>query len=141
MNEREISPHQIINFKYYVLSFLLIITVIGAPIGIGLAFWKYLVTKNTKYIFTDERLKTKSGVFNKYFDEFEYYRIRDYSVTQPFFYRLFGCGTIVLHTSDRTDPTFTLEAIKNSEEVKELIRNLVERARKNKGVRDLEVQS
>ncbi len=141
MNEKVITPHQIINFKYYVLAGVLIATVIGSPIGIALAIWKYLVAKNTQYIFTEERLKLKSGVFNKYFDEFEYYRIRDYSVTQPFFYRLFGCGNIVLHTSDRTDPTFLIEAVENSEELKELIRTLVERARKNKGVRDLEVQN
>ncbi len=141
MENKEITPSQILNLKYYLLSLVLIATVVLSPIGIGLAFWKYLVVKNTKYIFTEERMKISSGVFNKIFDEIEYYRIRDYSVVQPFLYRIFGCGNISLHTSDRTHQYIILEAIKDSEELKDFIRNMVEKSRRAKGVREIDVEA
>lgn len=141
MENKEINPSQILNFKSYLLAFVLTATVVLSPIGIGLAIWKYLVVKNTKYIFTAERMKISTGVFNKSFEEIEYYRIRDYSVEQPFFYRMFGCGNISLHTSDRTHPHVFLEAIKDSEELKDFIRNMVEKSRTAKGVREIDVES
>lgn len=141
MENKEINPSQILNLKSYLLAFVLTATVVLSPIGICLAIWKYLVVKNTKYIFTAERMKISTGVLNKSFEEIEYYRIRDYSVEQPFFYRMFGCGNIILHTSDRTHPNVFLEAIKDSEELKDFIRNMVEKSRTTKGVREIDVES
>lgn len=44
--------------------------------------------------------------------------------------RMFGLGSIICSSSDRTSGNFIIENIKNSREVKETLSDLIERARK-----------
>lgn len=129
------SQSQAVNFGSYLFWGIFFWTLIPLLI-IG---WKWLVSKNTLYEVTNERITVKSGVFNLVTDECELYRIRDYSLYQPFFLRIFGVSTIVLETSDRTNPIVILEGVADGKALLSQIRNLVEDCRKNKGVRDLDI--
>ncbi len=137
-NENQIwygRPSQIQNLPFFLL--LGLFSWLIFPIFWML--WIWLVTRNTEFILTDERLIKKSGVLNKLTDEIELYRVRDYRFKAPLFLRLFSLGNVILITSDTTDTIFVIEAIKNGEKLRNEIRNLVEICRKRKGVRDLEV--
>jgi len=103
------------------------------------AIWRWLVTRNTRYALTDQRLKTTRGVLNRVTDDLELYRVKDTHFQQSFWQRLVGIGDIVLSTSDATTPTLVLGDIRQAESVRERIRALVERRRDAKRVRELDL--
>lgn len=130
------TPSHLVNLGWYVLWVLLFWLVI--PLFIML--WQWLVVRNTIYELTSERLKLRRGVLNKHLDEVELYRVRDYKLEEPFFLRLFGLGNIMLQTSDRSHPSLRLRAVRDVEQLYDLIRNAVEQSRAKKGVRELDVE-
>jgi uncharacterized membrane protein YdbT with pleckstrin-like domain len=103
------------------------------------ALWRALVTKNTRYVLTDQRLKNTRGVFNRVTDDLELYRVKDTHFQQTFWQRMVGIGDIVLSTSDTTTPRIVLADIADAEGVRERIRGLVEKRRDAKRVRELDV--
>lgn len=132
----EASPSQVTNFVPYLLLSIL------APLVLPLLaiVWIYLVTRCTRYELTSHRLRTSHGVLNREVNELELYRVRDYRLEQPFFLRLFGLSTLVLMTSDTTDPVVRLRAIPNGRHVLDQIRSLVEDRRRAIGVRELNIE-
>jgi uncharacterized membrane protein YdbT with pleckstrin-like domain len=129
------SPSQIINLGPFIGWGLLVWLVI--PVFIIL--WRWLETRNLRYELTTERLRVRSGVFNRKLDELELYRVRDYRFEQPFFLRLLGLGNVLLTTADKSNPSVTLRAIRDGEALREQIRNAVEACRVAKRVRELDV--
>lgn len=130
------TPSQVINLG----SFILLGLFFWLVIPLFIILWKWLVVKNMKYELTTERLRMRHGVLNKKLDELELYRVRDYKLDQPFFLRLFSLGNIILQTSDRTHPTVVIQAIPDSENLREQLRTYVEACRTRKGVRELDVE-
>ena len=100
------SPSQVSNMGTFILMGLLFWLVI--PVFV--IAWKWLVTRNIRYELTSQRLRMRSGVFNKKLEEIELYRVRDYRLDQPFFLRLFSLGNIILESSDTTAPVFPIAA-------------------------------
>lgn len=143
MNEEEISnasaehdvwsgsPSQWQNLWWWVACVLIV--------PIPWALWRALITKNTRYVLTDQRLKNTRGVFNRMTDDLELYRVKDTLFQQTFWQRMAGIGDIVLSTSDTTTPTVVLADIKDAEGVRERVRGLVEQRRDAKRVRELDV--
>jgi len=132
--EREVwsgGPSQWQNLWVWV-SCILVVT-------IPWALWRALVTKNTRYLLTDQRLKNTRGVFNRVTDDLELYRVKDTHFQQTFWQRMVGIGDIVLSTSDTTTPTVVLADIREAEGVRERVRALVEQRRDAKRVRELDV--
>ena len=80
----------------------------------------------TKYMLSEDRLFLQQGFLNTTYNETALYRIRDISVTITLGQRLFGVGTVLVHSSDKTHPHLPLTNIKNPMEVKELINKQVE---------------
>jgi len=103
------------------------------------ALWRALVTRNTRYLLTDQRLKNTHGVFNRVTDDLELYRVKDTHFQQTFWQRMVGIGDIVLSTSDTTTPTVVVADIRDAEGVRERVRALVEQRRDAKRVRELDV--
>jgi uncharacterized membrane protein YdbT with pleckstrin-like domain len=130
------TPSQVINIPAFALWGILFWLVI--PIFIIL--WKWLVVKNTKYELTTERLKIRHGVLNKKMDDLELYRVRDFKLERPFILRLFSLGNIILQTSDKSHPVVILRAIRNGEQIREQIRNMVEACRVKKRVREVDFE-
>ena len=124
-------PSQWTNF----IPFILCILIIPIP----WAFYRWLVTNCTSYSITTQRLRKSSGILTKHFDDLELYRVKDSTVTQPFWLRMVGLGNITLHTSDTTTPTLVLPAIKDPLAVHDLLRQEIERLRRERGVRELDV--
>jgi len=107
---------------------------------IPVAIWKGLVTRNTIYTLTDQRLKFTVGVFTKVTQDLELYRVRDTKFQQNFFERMVGLGEIVVFTTDETSPVISLAYIRDAEAVREKMRGLVEARRDAKRVRYLDAE-
>ena len=80
----------------------------------------------TKYSLSEDRLFIDKGFLNLKSEEILLYRIRDLSVSRTLLQRLFGVGTITLHSSDKTSPTLEIEDVAKPLFVKELIHKNVE---------------
>jgi len=80
----------------------------------------------TRYALSEDRLFLETGLFSTKFDEVLLYRVRDISLSISLFQRIFGVGTIVVQSSDKTTPTLELKNIRRPKQVKELIHQAVE---------------
>lgn len=129
------SSH-VVNFGTYVLCFLFVWLVI--PLFI--AIWKWIENRSRVYEVTTQRLRITRGIFSKRTDEVELYRVVDTTLVEPFFYRMFGAGNIVMNTNDPTTPTITLEAVKGASSLREELRKSVESCRDRKRVRVTEFE-
>ncbi len=96
--------------------------------------WCGLPWSFTVYSYDEERLFIKSGVFSIREDEVRFYRILDISLKRSFLQRIFGMGTIVIDSSDKTMKCFEIKNIKNSKETKEQLSQLVEEERQRKRI-------
>ena len=128
------SPAQVANLGTYLLCVLLCWLVVP----IFYALWRWIDTRLTEYELTSQRLVFRSGVFNRRTEEIELYRVRDSTLDEPLFLRLFGTGNIVLYATDSSAATFVLRAVKAAADVRQKLRAAVEAARDQKRVRSIE---
>jgi uncharacterized membrane protein YdbT with pleckstrin-like domain len=108
---------------------------------IPLLMWliRWWVTKCTHYELTSQRLRIRTGILNKVVDELELFRVKDYSMEQPFLLRLIGLGNISMVSSDASHPNVALRAIPGVEDVREKLRTAVQAERDRRRVRELDV--
>jgi uncharacterized membrane protein YdbT with pleckstrin-like domain len=126
------SPSQIVNLGSFILAVFFFWLIIP-PIIAG---WRWLVTRNTIYELTSERLRIRTGVINKQIDDLELYRVRDFKFTSPLILRLYSLGNITLETSDSTHPSVIINAVGDAEELIGILRQHVENCRVAQGVRE-----
>lgn len=88
----------------------------------------------TKYAVTDEKLIIKSGFFSTKEEEVRLYRMMDVTLNRSLGQRLFKLGTIHVVSSDKSTPEFDIKRIKNSQQVKELLSDLIEASRRRNRV-------
>jgi len=146
-------PSQWINLGAYLLCLLLAAGVVagyafarqqplilaGLAVPALIAFAVWWKTRAQVYELTTERLRTSQGALSRRTSELELYRVRDYTVVEPFWLRLVGCGSLVIETADRSTPQVEIRAVHGVNELKELVRTHTERRRQARGVRDLEI--
>ena len=144
------NPSQVTNLGVYIFCVLIAVAIVAAGVLIApqaywalivpalIAFWKYLELKTFRYTVTTERVGLRRGILTKRTDSIELYRVKDTTVIEPFFLRLFGLSDVVLTSSDRTTPLIVLHAIPNGMDLREKIRGNVERLRVQKSVREVD---
>lgn len=92
--------------------------------------WCGLPWTFTKYELSKDKLIIKTGFFTQNQDEVRLYRILDLSLQRSLSQRIFGLGTIRCHSVDKTMKNFEIKNIKDSENVKNRLSDLIEEARK-----------
>lgn len=102
------------------------------------AFWVWLVIRCHRYVVSTEELHESSGVFSRRTDVLQLYRVKDITLDQPFTLRIFGCGNIVMDTSDKTTPIVVLKAVKSPKPLVKVLTRHVEMMRSIKGVREID---
>ena len=158
MNENETvlwkgSPSQWTNFGVYFFCVLIAVLIVAAffltaagplvlvalivPLGYIMVRW--LETRSNVYEITTERIRLTTGVFSRRSNELELYRVRDYTVDEPFWLRLIGRGNVIIESADRTSPQFVIHAVPGAAALKDQIRTHTERMRQLRGVRDFEI--
>jgi uncharacterized membrane protein YdbT with pleckstrin-like domain len=93
----------------------------------------------TRYRLSEDRLFCESGFLNLKISEVLLYRVRDLELTMSLGQRIFGVGTICVHSGDQSTPHMDLVNIKHPREVKELIHKSVEKAKDERRMRTMEI--
>ena len=94
--------------------------------GLPLSFTRYTLHEDKLYI------TVRFIALNE--EEIRLYRIIDITLTKSFWARIFGVGTILCHSADATTPTLEIKNVKNPEEVRNILSDLVEKARDEKNI-------
>ena len=93
----------------------------------------------TRYSLSEDRLFLEKGFLSIKQDEILLYRVRDLELRMSLGQRLFGVGTVCVHSSDKSIPHLELQNVKQPREVKEMIHRAVEAAKDNRRMRTMEV--
>ena len=93
----------------------------------------------TRYRLSEDRLFQEKGFFNIHSEEVLLYRVRDLELRMSLWQRIFGVGTVCVHSSDKTEPHLELLSVKQPREVKELIFRQVEQAKEKRRMRTMEM--
>ena len=88
----------------------------------------------TRYSLTEEKFFQRTGFWNTHEDEVRLYRILDVSLNRSFREKLFGLGTIKVCSADKSLGDFTIKRIKKSQKVRDLLSDIVEKQRNEKGI-------
>jgi uncharacterized membrane protein YdbT with pleckstrin-like domain len=107
-----------------------------SPLAFSLA--KMLLIKAVRYEITSERIKITTGIFSKQTNTLELYRVKDYSLKEPFLYRFFHLGNIMILTSDHSTPQIIIRAIPGARKLLDEFRAHVEARRDLKKVREVD---
>ena len=93
----------------------------------------------TRYMLSEDRIFCEKGLLNLKADEVLLYRVQDLELTMTLGQRIFGVGTVCVHSSDKSLPHLDLKNVKRPREVKELIHQSVEAAKEKRRMRSMEV--
>lgn len=81
----------------------------------------------TKYSLSEDRLFVEAGLLNIRQEDLLLYRIQDISLKLSLGQRIFGVGSVLLQSSDRSSPVLEIKNIRQPRQVKELIHQQVEK--------------
>lgn len=95
----------------------------------------------TRYAMSEDRLFLSIGFLSVSDDELLLYRVRDISVKRSLWQRIFGVGTVIISSSDKSTPVITLKNIKSPMLVKELLHENVEDAKLKRRMRFSEMMT
>mgnify|MGYP004453579593 FL=1 len=79
-----------------------------------------------QYTLTGTKLSVRKGIFSIRDDECQLYNVYDIKLERSFLNRLLGTGTITIFIRDATDSVLALRNIRDVEDVKEQISELVQ---------------
>lgn len=83
----------------------------------------------TKYILDERCLKLCKGFFTITEDDILLFRVMDISIKRTLFQRIFGLGTMIVVSSDKTNPNLEVKNIKHVHEFKNILDQRVEKDR------------
>jgi uncharacterized membrane protein YdbT with pleckstrin-like domain len=110
-------------------------------IGFVIIAIKWFQNLATTYEVTEDRLILHRGIFSKSIDEIELYRIKDIRIDFSLINQWAGIGTITLLSSDETTGShpFVIRDIEQAQARREKLRDLVNAARRARGVREFDM--
>lgn len=86
-----------------------------------------------QYTLTPTKLSVRSGILSLREDECQLYNIYDIKLERTLANRIFNVGTVTVFVRDATDMTLTLKNIKDADDVKEQISELVQSEKERTG--------
>lgn len=86
----------------------------------------------TKYFINEEKIMIRSGFLSTTEDDAMMYKVQDTKLCRGLMERLFGLGTVVCYTGDKTHPELRLIHIKHSAQIKEYLMTASEEARRKR---------
>lgn len=92
-----------------------------------------------RYEFNERSLIERKGVFDVTRKEMLYHRIKSLSVYEPLWMRIFGLGNVTIVSSDPLMPNLELYAIPKPTRIREILRELTDKYRKEQGSKEFDV--
>jgi uncharacterized membrane protein YdbT with pleckstrin-like domain len=110
-------------------------------VGFVIILVKWIQNLATTYEVTDDRLILHKGIFVKSIDEIELYRVKDVRLDFTLINQWAGIGTISIASSDETtrDGDLVIRDVEGARDRREKLRELVDIARKSRGVREIDM--
>jgi len=102
----------------------------------GVAWYRFMLVRSFKYMIEPEFIRVSSGIFFKRTEQVELYRVKDYTVTQPFLHQLFKIMDLTLKTTDPENPVVLLRGIPQSNIV-DVLRERVQEARQHNKIYEI----
>lgn len=93
----------------------------------------------TKYSITHKKIIIQSGLLTSLENEILLYRVMDLSLRRTLFQKMFGLGTVIISSRDKTSPELEVTNIKNSKLFMDTVSELVEEDKLRRNVRHGEV--
>ncbi len=105
--------------------------------GLPLSFTRYyIIEKEGKWI----KLFCETGFLTSHFEEVQLYRIEDFTINQTLTNKIWGVGSIIVKSNDKSNPTLNIKRVAKPYYVYDLISSLVARDRKDRNFRWSEFQ-
>jgi uncharacterized membrane protein YdbT with pleckstrin-like domain len=110
-------------------------------VGFVIILVKWIQNLATTYEVTDDRLILHKGIFVKSIDEIELYRVKDVRLDFTLINQWAGIGTITIASSDETtrEGDLVIRDVEGARDRREKLRELVNTARKSRGVREIDM--
>lgn len=93
----------------------------------------------TTYSITEKKLIYKTGLLSTNEDEILLYRVQDMSIKRSLGQKIFGLGTIEVHSQDKTCPLLEVKNIKNVNQFRAILSENVEKEKTRRNFRSTEV--
>ena len=103
-----------------------------------LLFYKIVKLKSIHYRVTADRVEWMRGIFEKRIDNLDMFRVIDLRLYRSVSDSLVGIGTVVLTTTDKSDPEFKFEKVHRSKQLYDTIKKASLNADTKRGVVHLE---
>lgn len=110
-------------------------------VGFVIILVKWVRNLATTYEVTEDRLILHKGIFVKSIDEIELYRVKDVRLDFTLVNQWAGIGTITITSSDETtrEAPLVIREVEGARARREQLRELVNTARKARGVREIDM--
>ena len=99
--------------------------------GMPISFYRYyIVKKEGEWV----KFFRHKGFLSAIIDEINVYRCYDVTLKITLFDKIFGTGTIEIHSNDASAPIFHFRRVKNPYQVRDLVSSLIELERKKRNI-------
>jgi uncharacterized membrane protein YdbT with pleckstrin-like domain len=105
-----------------------------------LAFWPFVVWRSTHFVFTNERVLLREGVFNRQQRDIPLTRVNDVSSSQSLLDRLLGCGKLTVESAGERGQS-VLTNIPKVVQVQKVVYELVEADHERRTVDDHDLRA
>ena len=105
-----------------------------------LALWPFVVWRSTHYVFTNERVLLREGVFNRQQRDIPLSRVNDVSSSQSLLDRMLGCGNLTVESAGERGQS-VLTDIPKVVQVQKVAYELVEADHERRTVNDTDLRS
>ena len=116
-----------ISWAYLALYALLLITLAT----------RYAVLRAFSWEISNVKICRRHGILTRQTDYIELYRVVDYRESQTFLQRLFGVKTVVIISTDKSDPSMLICGVPAKEDLVTHTRNLVEQNKKENHIYEI----
>ena len=113
---------------------------VAVIIFLWLALWPFVVWRSTHYVFTNERVLLREGVFNRQQRDIPLSRVNDVSSSQSLLDRLLGCGNLTVESAGERGQSI-LTDIPRVVQVQKVAYELVEADHERRTVNDTDLRA
>ncbi len=119
---------------------LVLIGAVALLLFLWLALWPFIVWRSTHFVFTNERVLLREGVFNRHQRDIPLTRVNDVSSNQTLLDRILGCGQLTVESAGERGQS-TLNNIPKVVAVQKVVYELVEADHERRTVDDQDIRT
>jgi uncharacterized membrane protein YdbT with pleckstrin-like domain len=93
--------------------------------------YRYVYIRRCSYIVTEQYIRVTRGIFFKRIDTVELFRVKDYTIEEPFLLQIFKLMDVQLRTTDPENPLLWLRGIPQSGIIDTIRERVLETRRHN----------